>query len=88
MIRVAKYSARGPFRGRVQIYRGITGPQEWTVKVRIRNGEHLDEHEIRSREPCNLGAMQAFVMASIREMLPAGNLVDDAEMEFFIRGRR
>lgn len=88
MIRVAAYSARGPFRGRVQILRAVSGAQRWTVKVKIRRDDAIDEHTIRPSAPCHLREIEAVVFQSIREMLPDGNLVDDADMEFFITKKR
>lgn len=88
MIRVATFNARGPHAGNILILRPINGPQQWTVKVAVTRDGVRDEHTIRSSGRIDLSAMRDIVFDSFAELLPAGTLIDDARMDFFIGGKR
>jgi hypothetical protein len=87
-VRVATYSTSGMFAGQVRMLRKIEGPQQWRVVIKIRTGQQLDEHVISSAGKVDLLDMKDHVISSINELLPPGDTVSAANMDFYCKGKQ
>lgn len=88
-MRVATYSATGPFAGQMIPLRKIQGPQQWRVVIKIKKGKQQDEHVISSNGAIDLISMKDHVVASINELLAPSETVSAANMDFYcVRSNR
>lgn len=73
----------------VVCHRKVAPVQSWRVQVSVKrpapNGEvQCDELQLRSDTPCPLHAMHALAMRELSALLPDGEKVLDASMDFFV----
>jgi len=86
--RVATYSLTGPFAGKVQIFRQITGPQMWTVKIKVVVGDVMEELSLRSPTPILIGDMHALALTETAKLIGDEELASDASIDFYIQRKR
>lgn len=83
-VRVATWSATGPFAGRLVQLRKHTDPQRWRcVLSTTRPDGQKDEHTIRADRPCSLRQMAQHIEASVAELCSDTPAVVAARMDFY-----
>lgn len=75
--------------GMVVSHRKVAPIQSWRVHIKVErpapDGEvQRDELQLRSDAPCPLRAMHALAMRELSALLPDGEKVFDASMDFYV----
>lgn len=84
-MRVATFSARGLYAGRVVELRQITGAQRWRIEVMTqREDGQRDSHTIRPDQKVPISALSEIVQATIDELCEPGTKLVDARMDFYV----
>lgn len=91
MVKVASWRARGPFAGQVVKFREAKGPQLWRVVAKYEKpaaeGVEKLEQTFISKQKCLLAEMHQTVMQELAQDVADGEMVLDASLEFYVKGR-